>query len=173
MGYKTLLSGGFAAICLLGAASSAGAEPALNRCWGEIRSQLNQLETPEGTKGGAGGQHSRSTQAADKNGGFAHSGNDFRITFNVGVDADKDGKIDPGTKGRTGVGNVSDGPPHSDPNTKDRGNSYIGQHAINNGNDASGLGFANILDPVSGEFLPRDENGNVITNGTLDCSLVP
>jgi hypothetical protein len=140
----------------------------LNKCWGQVRSQLNQLETPEGTKGGAGGQHSRSTRAANNNGGFSSDDNGFGITFNVGEDADGDGNIDPGSKGRTGVGNVSKGAPHS-VHPGDGGN---GQHAINNSNDSeNGAGFSNVLDPVSGEFLPRDENGAPITNGDLRCDL--
>lgn len=153
------------------AASQAVNDPSvggqMNQCWGQIRSQLNQLETAPGTKGGAGGQHSRSTEAANKNGGFASDSNGFGITFNVGVDADGDGKIDPGSKGRQGVGNVSKGAPHN-AHPGDGGN---GQHAMNNSNN-DGIGFSNILDPVSGEFLPRDENGVPITNGNLDCDLL-
>ena len=47
------------------------------------------------------GQLSRSTEAADRNGGFASDDNAFGITFNV-KDAD-------GNAGRQGVGNVSAG----------------------------------------------------------------
>lgn len=120
----------------------------LNRCWGETASQTAKLDTPEGTSGGGMGQHSRATKAADKNGGFANSNNGFGITFNT------DG-------GRQGVGNVSadeNGPHQTHPG--DGGN---GQHAINNGTSTSGAGFANVLDPVTGQF------GG--TSGELECSL--
>jgi hypothetical protein len=74
------------------------------------------------------GQHSRSTQAANTNGGFASDDNAFGITFNV------DG-------GRQGVGNVSKGSPHN-VHPGDGGN---GVHAANNGQV-----FAASLDPVTG-----------------------
>ncbi|MBL8566770.1 MAG: hypothetical protein JNM89_13735 [Hyphomicrobiaceae bacterium] len=152
---KSLTTAASFALVLAVTSSAATAAPALNRCWGEIRSQLNQLETPEGTNGGAGGQHSRSTTAANINGGFASDDNGFGITFNV--------KEDGGNAGRTGVGNVSVGAPHFGVH----GNAANGQHAVNNSNDPdSGLGFANILDPVSGQFLAPGE-----TNGNLQCSL--
>ena len=109
----------------------------LNQCWGQVASQLAQFATPDGTSGGGMGQHSRSTQAANQNGGFASDNNAFEITLNV------DG-------GREGVGNVSNGPPHST-HPGDGGN---GQHAINNGN------LAAVLDPVdgqgAGQVLPCD-----------------
>jgi hypothetical protein len=106
----------------------------LNECWGQIASQTAKLDTPDGTSGGGMGQHSRSTQAANTNGGFASDDNAFGITFNV------DG-------GRQGVGNVSadaDGPHQAHPG--DGGN---GQHAINNGGQ-----FAALLNPVTGEATP-------------------
>jgi hypothetical protein len=113
----------------------------LNQCWGQIASQVAKLDTPDGTSGGGMGQHSRSTQAANTNGGFASDSNGFGIQFNV------DG-------GRTGVGNVSKGSPHNS-HPGDGGN---GQHAINNGSDTeNGAGFSTILDPVTGQFLPEGE----------------
>jgi hypothetical protein len=105
----------------------------LNQCWGQVASQTAQLDTPDGTNGGGLGQHSRSTQAANKNGGFASDDNEFGITFNV--------KEDGGNAGRDGVGNVSSSPPHNT-HPGDGGN---GQHAINNG------GLAAALDPVDGQ----------------------
>jgi hypothetical protein len=118
----------------------------LNQCWGQVASQTAKLDTPEGTSGGGMGQHSRSTQAADTNGGFANSDNGFGITFNV--------KEDGGDAGRAGVGNATRGSPHfAEPG--DGGN---GQHAINNGSDLeNGLGLSTVLDPVTGQFLPEGE----------------
>jgi len=118
----------------------------LNQCWGQVASQTAKLDTPEGTSGGGMGQHSRSTQAADTNGGFANSENGFGITFNV--------KEDGGDAGRAGVGNATRGSPHfAEPG--DGGN---GQHAINNGSDLeNGLGLSTVLDPVTGQFLPEGE----------------
>jgi hypothetical protein len=104
----------------------------LNRCWGNIASQTAQLDTPEGTSGGGMGQHSRSTEAADQNGGFANSDNGFGITFNVKEE-------DETNAGREGVGNVS-AQDHDEPG--DGGN---GLHAINNGSAAGRL------DPVDGQ----------------------
>ncbi|MGH6944825.1 MAG: hypothetical protein ACREH6_11470 [Geminicoccaceae bacterium] len=77
------------------------------------------------------GQHSRSTQAANTNGGFASSSNGFGITFNV-------------NGGRQGVGNVSKGAPHAT-HPGDGGN---GVHAANNGQVLAGT-----LDPVTGLFV--------------------
>ncbi len=125
---------------------SAGGQ--LNQCWGQVASQTAKLPTPEGTSGGGMGQHSRATKAADKNGGFANSDNAFGITFNT------DG-------GRQGVGNVSKGAPHN-AHPGDGGN---GQHAINNSTMAEGLGFANLLNPVTGQPKgPEDDY-------TLACDL--
>lgn len=120
----------------LGMAASAWAQASntpetggqLNQCWGQIASQTAQLDTPDGTSGGGMGQHSRSTQAANLNGGFAATGNGFGIQFNV------DG-------GRDGVGNVSAGENHNT-HPGDGGN---GQHAINN------AGLAEALNPVTGQ----------------------
>lgn len=109
----------------------------LNECWGKVASQLAKLDTPDGTNGGGMGQHSRSTQAANLNGGFTSDGNAFGITFNV--------KEDGGNAGRLGVGNATRGAPHfAEPG--DGGN---GQHAINNGGTLSAL-----LNPVTGEATP-------------------
>jgi hypothetical protein len=144
---------GFAATAMAQAAEndpSVGGQ--LNQCWGQMASQTAKLPTPEGTKGGGMGQHSRSTQAADKNGGFANSNNAFGITFNT------DG-------GRDGVGNVSKGDPHN-AHPGDGGN---GQHAINNSSDnVNGIGFATILDPVNGQLV-----GAGGTAHDLGCDLVP
>jgi hypothetical protein len=120
----------------LGMATSAWAQASntpetggqLNKCWGQVASQTAQLDTPDGTSGGGMGQHSRSTQAANINGGFAADGNGFNIQFNV------DG-------GRDGVGNVSAGENHNT-HPGDGGN---GQHAINN------AGLAETLNPVTGQ----------------------
>ena len=105
-----------------------------NKCWGETASGTAKLDGPDGTKGGGMGQHSRSTQAANTNGGFASDNNAFGITFNV------DG-------GRQGVGNVSKGAPHN-VHPGDGGN---GVHAANNGQF-----FAAGLDPVTG-LVPDGE----------------
>ena len=114
--------------------ASAQDSPQLNQCWGQIASQTAKLATPDGTSGGGMGQHARSTQAADRNGGFANSDNGFEITFNV--------KQDGGNAGREGVGNATRGEPHN----AEPGEGGNGRHAINNAN------AANTLNPVTGEF---------------------
>ena len=129
----------------------------LNGCWGQVASGIAQLDTPEDTSGGGMGQHSRATVAANQNGGFANEDNGFGITFNE-LNAD-------GNHSRSGVGNVSDGAPHNT-HPGDGGN---GQHAINNSNEESGSGFANILDPVTGQF----QTGPVQEDQQLGCDLVP
>jgi hypothetical protein len=147
-----MLSGVSAAAFCLGIAGTAWAQQdpntggQLNQCWGQVASQTAKLDTPEGTSGGGMGQHSRSTQAANTNGGFASDSNGFGITFNV--------KEDGGDAGRAGVGNATRGSPHfAEPG--DGGN---GQHAINNGSDLeNGLGLSTVLDPVTGQFLPEGE----------------
>jgi hypothetical protein len=118
----------------------------LNKCWGQVASQTAKLATPEGTNGGGMGQHSRSTQAANTNGGFASDDNAFGIQFNV------DG-------GRQGIGNASadtDGFHREHPG--DGGN---GVHAINNGGQLSLL-----LNPVTGEGTPLNPvnpgNGEIV-----------
>ena len=117
-----------------------GQDPAvtgqLNQAWGQTASKSAKLDTPEGTSGGGMGQHSRSTEAADRNGGFASDDNAFGITFNV-KDAD-------GNAGRQGVGNVSAGAQGLHQTAPgDEGN---GQHAISNGGT-----FASLLNSVTGE----------------------
>jgi hypothetical protein len=125
----------------------------LNECWGQVASQTAKLDTPDGTSGGGMGQHVRSTQAADINGGFA-SDNGFGITFNV--------KEDGGNAGRLGVGNATRSAPHFD----EPGDGGNGQHAINNGSDSdNGLGLSNVLDPVTGQFTAEPVE--------LTCDLVP
>jgi hypothetical protein len=118
----------------------------LNQCWGQIASQTAKLDTPEGTSGGGMGQHSRSTQAANNNGGFAANNEEFGPN-GFGIEFNTDG-------GRLGVGNATRGAPHfAEPG--DGGN---GQHAINNGSDVeNGLGLSTVLDPVTGDFLPEGE----------------
>lgn len=156
--YKKALSTGIVITILgWGSVSMAQKEPnaKLNQCWGQVASQLAKLDTPKGTHGGPMGQHSRSTKAADINGGFASDGNGFGITFNVKEDGEN--------AGRSGVGNVSKSAPHG----VHPGEGGNGIHAINNSNN-DGLGFANTLDPVSGEFVSDGK-----TNGNLDCDLVP
>ena len=118
----------------------------LNKCWGQVASQTAKLDTPEGTSGGGMGQHSRSTQAADKNGGFANSNNGFEITFNV------DG-------GRLGVGNATRGEPHN----AEPGDGGNGQHAINNAT------LAETLNPVTGEFTTQA--GGTAEVVDLSCDL--
>ena len=133
-----------AALLLIG--SPAFADPddkAGNRDWGKVASNLAQLPTehstaPDGSdaSGGAMGQHSRSTQAANNNGGFTADGNGFGITFNV-RDPDET------NNGRLGVGNATRGAPHNQESPSDGGQ---GQHALNNADAAA------ILDPVTGDF---------------------
>lgn len=147
-----MLSGACAMALGLGFSTAAWAQQdpntggQLNKCWGQVASQTAKLDTPDGTSGGGMGQHSRSTQAANTNGGFASDSNGFGITFNV--------KEDGGDAGRAGVGNATRGSPHfAEPG--DGGN---GQHAINNGSDLeNGLGLSTVLDPVTGQFLPDGE----------------
>ena len=105
-----------------------------NSCWGNAASQTAKLSTPDGTSGGGMGQHSRSTQAANQNGGFASSDNAFGITFN-----DNAGE---GSNGRLGVGNASRSQPHQT-QPGDGGN---GVHAQNN------INFSNTIDPVTGQL---------------------
>jgi hypothetical protein len=154
------LSGAAAVAMVLGFASPTWAQATntpetggqLNQCWGQVASQTAKLDTPDGTSGGGMGQHSRSTQAANNNGGFTanneESGvNGFGITFNVFDEED-------GNAGRDGVGNASAGPNHG-VHPGDGGN---GQHAINNGSDLeNGSGLSTILDPVTGDRLSGGE----------------
>lgn len=156
---KEVLLGAAVVALSVGLAGAAGAGGQLNKCWGDITQQQAKLPTPDGTKGGARGQHARSTTAADKNGGFANSGNDFGIFFNE-LNAD-------GNHGRAGVGNASSGPPHAnlpgDPQLSQGeilGNGGNGQHAINNGTDTvNGLAFSNTLNPTTGTFTTNVPGG--------------
>jgi hypothetical protein len=146
-----------AGIAMSGAAQAA---PQDNQCWGKVASGLAQFDSPNKTsdmKGGSMGMHSKSTQAANINGGFASDANAFGITFNT--------ENDDGNHGRQGVGNVSEGFPH---NTApgDGGN---GQHAVNNGEV-----LATVVDPATGTFMggtgepincDLDVDPNIGTNG--------
>jgi hypothetical protein len=122
-----------AAAMLIGPAASA--EPSDNRDWGQVASNVAQLDTSEsdGT-GGAMGQHSRSTEAADNNGGFASSDNDFGLTNNVRDE-------DETNNGRDGVGNVS-----RDVHGTDPGDGGNGQHAVNNAS------LSGTLNPIDGQL---------------------
>ena len=68
-------------------ANTRGTTGQLNVNWGIVASNIARLDTTaEGGTGGAMGQHSRSTQAADINGGFANSDNGFGITLSDNTD---------------------------------------------------------------------------------------
>lgn len=117
----------------------------LNQCWGQIASQVAQLDTSGvDANGGGMGIHVRAA---------AGQGSTFGENVPFGTPFNEENPD--GNHGRVGVGNVSSGPPH---NTApgDGGN---GQHAINNG------GFVAILDPLTGFF------GS--TFGALICSIAP
>lgn len=130
-----------------------------NKDWGTVASNLAQLSTegstaPDGSdaNGGAMGQHSRATTAADNNGGFANSDNDFGITFNV--------KDPDGNAGRDGVGNVTRDVHDSEPG--DGGN---GTHAVNNAE------LAGVLNPVNGESTANgaeDVSGELLEGTSAD-----
>lgn len=142
------------AAALLVGASPALAEPGEgqgNSDWGQVASNTAQLDTShsttddgEGAKGGGMGQHARSTQGANNNGGFTaqdldgdgDGGNAFNIEFNTDSDGD-------GDNGRAGVGNATRSAPHNEECTCDGGN---GQHALNNADAAE------TLDPVTGDL---------------------
>lgn len=106
-----------------------------NKCWGETASGIAKLDGAAGTSGGGMGQHSRSTQAANRNGGFASDDNALGISFNV-------------NGGRAGVGNASKGNPHN-VHPGDGGN---GVHGANNGQV-----FAASVDPVTGLEVGDDD----------------
>jgi hypothetical protein len=146
MSIKTkLFSASLALAAGIAMTAAAQAAPQDNQCWGQIASGLAKYDSPNVTddmKGGGMGMHSRSTEAANKNGGFASDKNAFGIKFNV------DG-------GRQGVGNVSKGAPHN----TDPGDGGNGQHAVNNGEV-----LAPVLDPVTGTRM----NG---AGEPIDCSL--
>lgn len=145
------LAAGTALILAAVAPATAANDPSvggqLNQCWGQIASQLAQLDTSYvDANGGGMGIHSRAA---------AGQGSTFGENVPFGDPFNTNG-------GRTGVGNVSKGAPHST-HPGDGGN---GQHALNNSNDGvNGLGFANGLDPLTGFF------GSAVSS--LFCSLVP
>jgi hypothetical protein len=118
-----------------------------NNCWGDVASGTAQLDEQASM-----GRHSMSTQAANKQDGFAanleEGDNGFGITFNV--------KEDGGNAGRQGVGNVSAsfGPGGHDTHPGDGGN---GVHAENNASASE------TLDPVTGDF------GGLSGDQTLGC----
>jgi hypothetical protein len=95
--------------------------------------QLDADDT-EGSGGGMG-RHSRSTEAADINGGFANSDNAFGIEFNTKDDGDD--------AGRLGVGNATQSDPHNEDSPSDGGN---GRHATNNAD------LASVINPVDGQL---------------------
>lgn len=148
---KLLLTGAILGFGLM-AAGVVEAKPAAtnNQCWGKVASGLAQFDSPYVTddmNGGGMGMHSRASQGATNNGGFANS--DFGF----------------GPGPRDGVGNVSAGAPH---NTApgDGGN---GQHAVNNGEF-----FSTIADPVTGTILtPGSPTGGTIECDLLDQNIVP
>jgi hypothetical protein len=120
------------------AANTSGTTGQLNKEWGTVASNIAQLDTTtEGGTGGAMGQHSRSTEAADINGGFANSDNAFGITLSDNTD---------GSPGRLGVGNASasTGVGGHNTNPGDGGN---GQHALENAGPLS-----TVLNPVNGQL---------------------
>ena len=150
---RTILLGATAAALMLAGSAAAGnpQDPSkggqLNRCWGSIASQVAKLDTSYvDANGGGMGIHSR---AAAGQGSTFGENVPFGTPFNE-LNAE-------GNHGRTGVGNVSGGAPHFT-HPGDGGN---GQHAINNGNSTDGLGFANLIDPLTGFF------GSAVT--TLFC----
>ena len=140
------------AALLLG--SPASAEPGEgqgNSDWGQVASNTAQLDTSHSTtddgedaNGGGMGQHSRSTEGANQQGGFTaqdldgdgDGGNAFGIEFNTDSDGD-------GDSGRLGVGNATRSEPHNEECTCDGGN---GRHALNNADAAE------TLDPVTGDL---------------------
>ena len=130
---------------------TASAEPSDNRDWGQVASNLAQLDTEgsDGT-GGAMGQHSRSTEAADNNGGFASSENDLGLTNNVRTD-------DETNNGRDGVGNVS-----RDVHGTDPGDGGNGQHAVNNAE------LAEVVNPITGEFTENAGGDDPDVSNELD-----
>jgi hypothetical protein len=141
---RTFFLGAAAAASLLVGSVAAGnpQDPSkggqLNRCWGSIASQVAQLDTSNvDANGGGMGVHSR---AAAGQGSTFGDNVPFGTPFNS-LNAE-------GNHGRTGVGNVSAGAPHNT-HPGDGGN---GQHAINNSNSDDGLGFSNLIDPLTGFF---------------------
>lgn len=144
-------------VALLVGAGTASADPNNddgppgNSDWGTVASNTAQLDTDfaetdtgEDAKGGGMGQHSRSTQAANINGGFAgqdvdgdgDGGNAFGIEFNTDSDGD-------GDNGRLGVGNATRSAPHNEDSPSDGGQ---GRHATNNADAAE------TLNPTNGDL---------------------
>jgi hypothetical protein len=128
----------------------------LNRCWGEIASQLAQLPTDGTANGGAMGLHSKDNQAPDTT---------FRDNPLFGGTA---------TGGRAGIGNATGGT--TGPHQVAPGDGGLGQHAINNGTTTTDAqihfgpttltsGFSNLADPRTG--------GAPDPTISLECSLAP
>lgn len=137
---KGLLRSGIGALCALGMMSPAMAQAPGGSCWGKAASGTAKLDTPDGTSGGGMGQHSRSTQAADMNGGFANSNNSFGISFNDGNTTGGTGFGGNNGNGRRGVANQTrtlgvDGP---------GGGIGNAEHAEAN------IGASQVLNPVTG-----------------------
>jgi hypothetical protein len=127
----------------------------LNRCWGEIASQLAQLPTDGTANGGAMGLHSKSFAAPD-------------ATFRDSVFG--------GPGPRLGIGNATGGT--TGPHQVAPGDGGVGQHAINNGTTTTDAqihlgpttltsGFSNLADPRTGDFLTAPPDYS------LECSLAP
>jgi hypothetical protein len=129
----------------------------LNRCWGEIASQLAQLPTDGiDANGGAMGLHSKDNAAPDTT---------FRDAFTP-----------PDTNNRLGIGNGT--ADVNGPHAVAPGDGGLGQHAINNGSTTTdgqvtffqgtpfaGLGFSTLNDPRTG--------GPADPTVSLECSLAP
>lgn len=120
-----------------------------NQCWGQIASQLAQLGTDDAISGGGMGSHSRSTTAADINGGFATSTPPGPTLNELN---------DEGNHGREGVGNVSATDHETHPG--DGGN---GVHAENNAEAATRL------NPVTGQRTSLA--GGTAESVDLSCDL--
>jgi hypothetical protein len=142
--------------------------PQMNRCWGEMASQLAQLPTGSavGANGGGMGIHSKSANTPQ------HTFRDSAFG---------------GTGSRNGIGNASSmtaetGGPHAH-STADGGN---GVHAINNGSTTTEgvgflgqIGFSVAADPLTGALTPEGAaalglppslgTGTAVT--TLHCSM--
>ncbi|QRM31428.1 hypothetical protein [Microvirga sp. VF16] len=130
--------------------------PQMNRCWGEMASQLAKLPTDSavGANGSGMGIHSKSA--------------------NTPQDTFRDSTFG-GTGPRLGIGNASslDGGPHG-VSPADGGN---GQHAINNGSTTTegvsfigNVGFSQFADPLTGE-ITTTFGGTADPVTTLHCSL--
>jgi hypothetical protein len=129
----------------------------LNRCWGEIASQLAQMSTDGiDANGGAMGLHSKDNNAPDTT---------FRDSVFGGTD-----------NNRLGIGNATGGT--TGPHQVAPGDGGIGQHAINNGTTTTDAqihfgpttrtsGFSNLADPRTGAFLTAPPDYS------LECSLAP